>query len=1815
MSSKKALKDVFYSPAGGSFSQRKKAFLGNVKYSGDEKNIFLKSGSGASIYSDVKSLSGDDDNVSMSGGFDSSFLDLAVNTPKAKQVNTGANFSSPIGSLDFKMDEEMKPLPLSLRKKVSLDKIWIDSKIIKTSVEMSVKKSFALDINFLAVEGKLTTQKTQFVRKIFSKINGFGGATTSSKFEGIIRSTFTSKKSMKKAILLAGKNGISINNDLRKQEFHSDWVIVIKEILMNTLKDMIVTTVSEFGQIKLIKIQLIGMCQKTVMEFLFLIGKDSVRVAKAAKDHQFRVLLFTLPVGMTAHDLGTLLEKTGEKTCIINYSLETGNRFCCAVVGFESNEELESAFLAEPIFGGVHLSWARLDLVWCAKCGCFGHSTLECDASVESSSGLPNLFKKLYAKKNVPIFCPAVFGRKLWTQVVSLAFFSGSGLLSGSTPLSFGFSGPQVNGLGDYLAVLEHSLEILLDQVSVILRKLSFVDLVPLVSTSHAPSMAGLVPSALVVDLDMTLDDMLAPSVPLLSGSDKPTAGLSSSGSKVLTSKVDGLKFKLSTLEALFDSILARLDLLCSGSGFNLIWKLAMCNVWSINVPAKQADMIFTFGLDIGYLGVSIAVIINNSLTHYVSRVEKVPGCLISIWLLFKDKLSVTILGLYTGASPGTRFAQTPAVNFLIVKTVNFSIFVILDGNFNENNSGRSVSFKFCLGLGLSNSRGVEKTIDFILVSGTLFSAVVKHCVNSVSDFFNTDHKSVMISVGLGECLDFRIKNADGAGWFHFKECSSAKMLEVKGRFFSATASLDLDAMWSLLEKMVVDSVDEIFFRHWFCDFQCSKNKHSSRFLGLELLVAKIVKCLTSADTSGFDQFMKKWLALDAGKALVLEDMVRGGQKVEDLLSYLLLVRKGYRKSKIIESKLLQETTIRKAIERHIKQFCSDKRSMIRSVLDQPFQKVVLDHLVVNDELILEPKEVRSSVDKIMEGWTWKCMMPIVLSDLWACQYAPLNYVRNDAFFNVMNVISMGKLLLVTNGLPDDKAADLSGISNELWKHGCDKVLECLLVLLNKRACVSMIPKPYDWDGVLTNTQLIALIETARKILSDHIFLACMFAVGLVVEDALEKNREIWLVLQDMQKVYDSVGWPYLKASLRHIKMCKKFIGFFGNIHEDRVNKIMTNFGLSDGYSVHDGLDQVKQHKHLCRYYVDSKFVAKMGRVKDMDKMMSYLAAGAFVDDMIWIGNCQASTQYALNIASEFFEINDISINNDKTGVKVVSLSICDQPISIAKKGKAYCYLGIFLSTEGLSKPSVFKAHSDVRFFVNIVLRKTITDKQFLYLVSAVLQPIVSYQTQFSFVSSGVCHKWDVMIRKSLKSKADLPHDFLDATLYYFSLYGLKTFKQVQFEGKIAALVFFSNASGVLGHLFDHKFLDLQVLGWTPLDPLQFSVKLHVSSVNNFLAGIVKIFLSNELSLANNLSNAFTIQSIDTNILDSEVFSLVKDGLHDIWSSCFEVYTDGSLKNAGLVNAACGATVYFPVLDRSVGVVVGGLLSSILAEFQAAIDACLSELSCAMPDFCNVKADLAAGDAARSPFSLLAGVHEHYLVAKNTAISGNARHFSRDIFQSINRVHWKTGPGVDVIPVDLVGCVDWISTTKGLFWRIVCGGVEFSDHAFTCSRNVVICDEILVEASAHWVLVAGFCDLSSSAVLWTLSTCFLNVGLYSIVCKGFVLDEWCKEAWGVFENKKQAIGEVISFVRFVADLHHVKAWLVRSEHRVRMEKTGLVANGGVVSGLFCDVSSILSGGMVRMLGVVESFTVSFGYYLLCCFFSGLDGVVSINIGV
>ncbi|KAG9307336.1 hypothetical protein G9A89_017164 [Geosiphon pyriformis] len=809
-SKKKTLKGTFHGSAGGSFFQKKKVVFSNVKHSGNKKNISLsKSGSDDSVYSNVESLSGEDEDISMSKTNSGSLLGSAATILKAK----------------------------------------------------------------------------------------------------IIRSIFTSEKSIEIAASLARKKEINVNSNLKKQGVHSNWAVVIKEIPMDMPKEMIIAVLAKFGKIKSIKIQLIGLWQKAVVEFAelgqakhlaakwsFLIGKDSV------------ALLFTLPVGTTAHDLGTLLEGIGGKTCIINRSLDSGNRICCVVVGFESKNAMESAYHTEPIFNGVKLSWARLDLVCCEKCGLFGHSALECDAPSLSIAKSLKIVKrvtskdcylqlvKLYAKKSVPISRPAAFDGKSWTQVVSLTspfgnlYFNSSARSDSSPP---GFSGFKRNtpvvqsksSINDHLASLECSLELLADQVSDIMRRFNGVELVLLVLITQVVLPATPVPTLVSQDTDMVLN-VLWPFFPLsFSVLEDKVADLGLSSSKVLTSKVGGLESKIMALEIFIGSILEKFFDALFASMSELIWRVATCNIRGIKNLAKQENIVhwhkdsrnmisivtetklrsdirswimnkfdglqvFTSGLDVGFHGAEVAIIMNNFLAWHVSKVDEIPGHLISVCLLFKNKLSVMILGLYTGVFISTQFSQAADINSMVSKVVNSSFFVVLGGDFNENGSSKS---------------------------------------------------------------------ANNVQWLSFKNCSSAKFLARLDMFEEARVNGNLNTMWKLLEKTIVQTADTV------------------------------------------------WLVVNAVEASKVNSMIWNSVSSMELIKHLSVIKKRYCKSKYYESKIAEDTAIKKTIDYCMENFCFDKEKMIKSILERLFCKVVLDHLIVDNELVVEPNKVKLKIDKIME--------------------------------------------------------------------------------------------------------------------------------------------------------------------------------------------------------------------------------------------------------------------------------------------------------------------------------------------------------------------------------------------------------------------------------------------------------------------------------------------------------------------------------------------------------------------------------------------------------------------------------------------------------------------------------------------------------------------------------------------------------------------------------------------------------------------------------------------------------------------------------
>ncbi|KAG9295300.1 hypothetical protein G9A89_021231 [Geosiphon pyriformis] len=781
-----------------------------------------------------------------------------------------------------------------------------------------------------------------------------------------------------------------------------------------------------------------------------------------------------------------------------------------------------------------------------------------------------------------------------------------------------------------------------------------------------------------------------------------------------------------------------------------------------------------------------------------------------------------------------------------------------------------------------------------------------------------------------------------------------------------------------------------------------------------------------------------------------------------------------------------------------------------------------------------------------------------------------------------------------------------------------------LLVLLNcclvrefvlgpwREAWVSIIPKPYEWESVLMNTCPIALIKTAYKVLSkiflDRISSACstfdiLCENNFSVLKGTSTQSPIFAIGFNMCKAYDFVGWVHLKESLVRIKMCNRFIRFFGGIHNSHVNRVITDFGLTDGYCVHDGLDQgqcifydlllceIKRQKCVYGYRLNSHFVSKNGQAESQAELTLFFAAGAFVDDTIWVGSSQTGTQHIFDIAGEFFRFNNISINNDKTvaisiNCQVASphLTISGAPITIAKKNESHHYLGIFLSTEGLSKSSMAKAHLDVRFLVNLVLRKAISNKQ-----------------------------------------SGLSYDFLSNALHHPSLYNLKSFEQIQAKSKSASAVFFANSAGISGEPVYCKYVaSFQRYGivfveqlcnqngvvfdwrmfkhWKQLDfcgpvPLWFELLVH------FLVGVGSSFV-----YPPSMDDCFS-----SDIFQSDEFGIVSNSLLCIDASCLSVYTNGFLSELRTLDMRASAAVFFEDVGLGLGIGVSGLILSTIIELQAialalecvplfhhvdlfsdsqaALDACKMEsLLNLVVNWVKIKghsgvsdnkhANKLAKDVVFSDWFLSHLVGECFLKASGTAVSGNSRYFVHNVFRSI-------GSGSRIVVSSLCADIDWYKSS--LVWHsdshltadftsmwttgfqtyfmkcypsvvcLFCGDIKVSDHIFSCLFDAAACAWLLDAYVSVWLVHFGlFC--SSLHIVQLLATCATDK---------------------------------VAF----------------------MEKNNLIPCDGFIPISVTGLSLVFSAGVIRLLEIADALGVGFGFCKFCLFFSGIGNLVSVNIRV
>ncbi|KAG9286347.1 hypothetical protein G9A89_014513 [Geosiphon pyriformis] len=755
-----------------------------------------------------------------------------------------------------------------------------------------------------------------------------------------------------------------------------------------------------------------------------------------------------------------------------------------------------------------------------------------------------------------------------------------------------------------------------------------------------------------------------------------------------------------------------------------------------------------------------------------------------------------------------------------------------------------------------------------------------------------------------------------------------------------------------------------------------------------------------------------------------------------------------------------------------------------------------------------------------------------------------------------MKSISFGEMFSVISSLSNGKAA---------------VVLDMLLVFLN--LCLVC---------VLMNTYFIALIETACKILfkilSDRISSACsefdvlqrnnfsvlksmtiqspIFAIGSVVKDVLEKNRELWL------------------RSLIRIKMCSRFIRFFGSIHNNRRNRVKFSHHFSSAYFM----------IHLC--------VRSRGKRKCVAGLTSFFAAGVFIDNTIWIGSSQATTQHILDIASEFFRINDISINNNKTMAIPINCWVETPYLTVI------AFVNLVLS---------WHSHHLLLFLARVSVSSS---NNFLADVVHIF-----FGCYLSLGGSLACafRCWDGTLMSLVLSKIN----FLKC-VSSLKQYGIAFVKQLH------------DRNGVVFSWRTFKC-------WKRLDShglIPFWFDLSVC----FFGGVA----------SSSACSSLVKNSALFDVCQSHDFGVICDNLLATDAAHLFVYTDGSLSGLRSVAMKAGTAVFFEDINSGLGIGVSGLVSSTISELQTialalecvpsshavdlfsdsqiALDVCKLESllahsdfrNCCWIEYCHIAnvvchknltvnwikvkshSDISGNkhvnelvkDAVLSTWHLPYLVSEHFLRAGSNVVSGNSRHFVCDVFRSILYVHWEVGSGSQILAAGLHNGVNWFKSSlvwhldshlaagftsahtaglqtyfiKSLYHQLsvtvrkylydkcypsmvclFCGNVEFLDHVFICLFDAASHAWLLDAHASFWETRFGLSQ-STLCVSQLLASCFSDATISTTLCKGFVFNDWYYEFFSVFKNAKIVASNIVCFVHKFCFIFCDEFWLVHAKH-------------------------------------------------------------------
>ncbi|GBB96288.1 hypothetical protein RclHR1_02720003 [Rhizophagus clarus] len=535
----------------------------------------------------------------------------------------------------------------------------------------------------------------------------------------------------------------------------------------------------------------------------------------------------------------------------------------------------------------------------------------------------------------------------------------------------------------------------------------------------------------------------------------------------------------------------------------------------------------------------------------------------------------------------------------------------------------------------------------------------------------------------------------------------------------------------------------------------------------------------------------------------------------------------------------------------------NDIGKMIDRILERKREKIDMSNLFIKENGIFtietDKEKIKERVHDHYKVWTRKRNIDLDLieyNEEWRNIYQPRTEINEHIYDRILEDITFDKLDNIIRETKSGKAAGISGIPYDFWKKSKKETRKILLDIYNrilhehkvlndwKKGMIFPINKMTrsHWSNDINLTRLITLIETARKIfikvlvkrlakilslnnvlqgsnyaaLLNESTLEPLKIVQSIIEDANKENKEVWILLMDISKAFDSV--------------------------------IIVNGEFTKEYEVEDGVDQKEVWSPLLwRIFYDA-LLTRLAKIKnetgytmettkhiDINKNISKKLeitynASAFMDDTTLIGGNKQKLIKMIEICHEFFEINDIKANikkyeliriNSSEDKENNELIINNEKIEKINNPEGNRFLGIYFRHDNRRK--VYKDR--IRLTINDTCRlfhwKKLKEKQVIAIWNIVIIPRIEYQLQAIVLTEDECNELMRKINVLIKHLSDMPSTSPNFLLYDKDIYGLKHIYNLQIENLSKNIIYMMNDKGRLKEIMELKMIQEQNKIWT----------------------------------------------------------------------------------------------------------------------------------------------------------------------------------------------------------------------------------------------------------------------------------------------------------------------------------------------------------------------------------------------------------------